>query len=170
MATDTADPSVRFSVSTATSEAVRSSISTSSSGSTLNVVETTAGRRSKQLDKTQFVKSSVTATAENKFPFARKKVVVVGDGTVGKTSLITFFSTNEFPQEYVPTVFENVMVGMEVNGWRIDLAIWDTAGQDDYARLRPLSYPDTDALIVCFSVDQPESLKNVEEKARRCHI
>lgn len=40
----------------------------------------------------------------------------------------------------------------------------DTAGQEDYDRLRPLSYPDTDVLLICFSVDNPDSLQNVMEK------
>lgn len=40
----------------------------------------------------------------------------------------------------------------------MELALWDTAGQEDYDRLRPLSYPDTDVILMCFSVDSPDSL------------
>lgn len=44
---------------------------------------------------------------------------------------------------------------------QVELALWDTAGQEDYDRLRPLSYPDTDVILMCFSVDSPDSLGNV---------
>jgi GTPase SAR1 family protein len=46
----------------------------------------------------------------------------------------------------------------------VELALWDTAGQEDYDRLRPLSYPDSHVILICFSVDSPDSLDNVQEK------
>jgi Ras family protein A len=53
---------------------------------------------------------------------------------------------------------------VEVDGKRIELALWDTAGQEDYDRLRPLSYPDSHVILICFAIDQPDSLDNVMEK------
>ena len=47
---------------------------------------------------------------------------------------------------------------------QVELALWDTAGQEDYDRLRPLSYPDTDVILMCFSIDSPDSLENIPEK------
>eukprot|EP00058_Branchiostoma_floridae_P019228 XP_002604718.1 hypothetical protein BRAFLDRAFT_80309 [Branchiostoma floridae] len=47
---------------------------------------------------------------------------------------------------------------------KVELALWDTAGQEDYDRLRPLSYPDTDVILMCFSIDSPDSLENIPEK------
>lgn len=58
------------------------------------------------------------------------------------------------------------MVDVEVDGKQIELALWDTAGQEDYDRLRPLSYPDSHVILICFSVDSPDSLDNVQEKVR----
>ena len=126
----------------------------------------------------------------------RKKLVIVGDGACGKTCLLIVFSKDQFPEVYVPTVFENYVADIEVDGkqvspskissnhrislfkqckqkwiWRnffrllqVELALWDTAGQEDYDRLRPLSYPDTDVILMCFSIDSPDSLDNIPEK------
>merc|ERR1712227_365345 len=106
--------------------------------------------------KTEFVKMSGAAS--------RKKLVVVGDGTCGKTCLLIVFSKDEFPEVYVPTVFENYVADIEVDQRQVELALWDTAGQEDYDRLRPLSYPDTDVILMCFSIDSPNSLQNIPEK------
>uniref|UniRef100_A0A3B4WB55 Ras homolog family member B n=1 Tax=Seriola lalandi dorsalis TaxID=1841481 RepID=A0A3B4WB55_SERLL len=94
----------------------------------------------------------------------RKKLVVVGDGACGKTCLLIVFSKDEFPEVYVPTVFETYVADIEVDNKQVQLALWDTAGQEDYDRLRPLSYPDTDVILMCFSVDSPDSLENIPEK------
>lgn len=93
-----------------------------------------------------------------------KKLVVVGDGACGKTCLLTTFSTNEFPEKYVPTIFDTYSKDIQIYGNEITLALWDTAGEEDYDRLRPLSYQRTNVLLVCFSIDSPVSLKNVKEK------
>ena len=85
-----------------------------------------------------------------------------------------------YVQRYVPTVFENYITHVEhkQSGKGVELALWDTAGQEEYDRLRPLSYPETDLLFVCFAIDCPNSLENVLDKVRmhlhpipshRCH-
>ncbi|KAH7907549.1 P-loop containing nucleoside triphosphate hydrolase protein [Hygrophoropsis aurantiaca] len=94
----------------------------------------------------------------------RRKLVIVGDGACGKTCLLIVFCGEGFPKEYVPTVFENRVADVRIDGRNIELALWDTAGQEDYDRLRPLSYPDSHVILICFSVDTPDSLENVEEK------
>lgn len=94
----------------------------------------------------------------------RKKLVIVGDGACGKTCLLIVYARGQFPEVYVPTVFENYVADVSIDGRDVEVALWDTAGQEDYDRLRPLSYPDSDVVLVCFSVDLPDSLENVQEK------
>lgn len=53
-----------------------------------------------------------------------------------------------------------------IGGEPYTLGLFDTAGQEDYDRLRPLSYPQTDVFLVCFSVVSPSSFENVREKVR----
>nr|CDS20254.1 transforming protein RhoA [Echinococcus granulosus] len=67
----------------------------------------------------------------------RKKLVIVGDGTCGKTCLLIVFSKDQFPEVYVPTLC---------------------------LKITPLSYPETDVILMCFSIDSPDSLENISEK------
>ena len=92
------------------------------------------------------------------------KCVVVGDGAVGKTCLLISYTTNKFPSEYVPTVFDNYAVTVMISGEPYTLGLFDTAGQEDYDRLRPLSYPQKEIFLVCFSIVNPASYENVKEK------
>eukprot|EP01044_Picomonas_judraskeda_P030365 COSAG03_NODE_10896_length_623_cov_1.040076_1_plen_164_part_01 len=122
------------------------------------------------------------------------KTVVVGDGAVGKTCMLVSFSQDRFPEEYVPTVFDNYVrifashtpraraallaqppeakslrvvpqnCELEVAGSTVSLELWDTAGQEEYDRVRPLSYPNTDVFLVCFSINNRSSFNNVRDK------
>ena len=86
------------------------------------------------------------------------------DGTVGKTCLLHSYSSNTFPESYVPTVFDNYDTDVMVKSIRYRLHICDTAGQADYDRLRPLSYPLTDVFIICFSIISRTSYENILDK------
>ncbi|NP_001158755.1 rho-related GTP-binding protein RhoQ [Salmo salar] len=92
------------------------------------------------------------------------KCVVVGDGAVGKTCLLMSYANDAFPEEYVPTVFDHYAVSVNVGGKQYLLGLYDTAGQEDYDRLRPLSYPMTDVFLICYSVVNPASFQNVREE------
>lgn len=92
------------------------------------------------------------------------KCVLVGDGAVGKTSLVVSYTKNGFPAEYIPTAFDNYAVLVTVDGRKTKLHLCDTAGQDDFDRLRPLCYQDTDVFLLCFSIACPTSYANARDK------
>ena len=92
------------------------------------------------------------------------KCVVVGDGAVGKTCLLITYSKDQFPTEYVPTIFDNYSVKVPIAEETYTLELFDTAGQEEYDRLRPLSYPNTSVFLVCFSIVSPKSFDNVQGK------
>ncbi|CAJ2511313.1 Uu.00g069380.m01.CDS01 [Anthostomella pinea] len=125
----------------------------SSEGTVSTVMSASTGRES-------------SATHMTEAPAYSKKIVVVGDGGCGKTCLLISYSQGYFPEKYVPTVFENYITypTHQPSGKTVELALWDTAGQEEYDRLRPLSYPETDLIFVCFAIDCPNSLDNVLDK------
>ncbi|KMZ64907.1 Rac-like GTP-binding protein 3 [Zostera marina] len=92
------------------------------------------------------------------------KCVTVGDGAVGKTCLLICYTSNKFPTDYVPTVFDNFSANVVLDGVTVNLGLWDTAGQEDYNRLRPLSYRQTDVFVVAFSLVSCASYENILKK------
>jgi cell division control protein 42 len=92
------------------------------------------------------------------------KCVVVGDGAVGKTSMLMSYSNNEIPTDYVPTVLDNYTCTVSIDDVPYTLGLFDTAGQEEYDRLRPIAYPGTDVFLICFSVVSPASFENVKDK------
>ncbi|XP_030642018.1 rho-related GTP-binding protein RhoE-like [Chanos chanos] len=92
------------------------------------------------------------------------KVVVVGDSQCGKTALLSVFAKDVFPESYVPTVFENYTASFEIDTLRVELSLWDTSGSPYYDNVRPLSYPDADAVLICFDISRPDTLDSVLKK------
>ena len=83
---------------------------------------------------------------------------------MGKTCLLSVYTANVFPQNYVPTVFDNCVTQITVQGRKLNIGLWDTAGQDDYDRLRPLAYPGTDLFLICYAVDNLSTFVNIKCK------
>jgi small GTP-binding protein len=92
------------------------------------------------------------------------KITAVGDGATGKTSLLISYTSNRFPGEYMPTVFDNYSANVMLDQQMFSLGLWDTAGQEDYDRLRPLSYPHTDVFLVTYAVNAPVTFDNIWSK------
>jgi len=95
------------------------------------------------------------------------KIVIIGDGAVGKTSLLYVYAKGVFPTDYVPTVFDNYYTNVKIDGLPIKVGLWDTAGQEDFEQLRPLSYPDTDVFCLCFSIVNRGSFENIPTKWKK---
>ncbi|XP_076008016.1 rho-related GTP-binding protein RhoN-like [Genypterus blacodes] len=94
----------------------------------------------------------------------RCKIVVVGDTQCGKTALLHVFAKDSYPENYVPTVFENYTASFEIEKQRTELNMWDTSGSAYYDNVRPLAYPDSDAVLICFDISRPETLDSVLKK------
>ena len=90
------------------------------------------------------------------------RTVVVGDGTVGKTCLLMSFTKNgQFMDVHVPTVLDEFSRIEIINGEKVAMTLWDTAGQEEFDRLRLLAYPRTNVFILCFSLASEESFSNI---------
>ncbi|KAM0674051.1 hypothetical protein GVAV_002569 [Gurleya vavrai] len=92
------------------------------------------------------------------------KIVVIGDGACGKTCLLEVFKKNKFPEDYIPTIIDNFVETVEVDGVEVNLAIWDTAGQEEYDAVRPVSYSETDLIFLCYSIEKKDMLLNIGAK------
>eukprot|EP01119_Soliformovum_irregulare_P018907 TRINITY_DN5891_c0_g1_i1.p1 TRINITY_DN5891_c0_g1~~TRINITY_DN5891_c0_g1_i1.p1 ORF type:complete len:207 (-),score=28.73 TRINITY_DN5891_c0_g1_i1:50-670(-) len=90
------------------------------------------------------------------------KLVIVGEGSVGKTSLLISYALGMFPAEYTPTVFDQSNTTLQVKDQTFELSLWDTAGREEYDRLRPLSYPGTDVILLAYSIGLPSSLERIK--------
>lgn len=98
------------------------------------------------------------------------KVIIVGDGAVGKTTLATHFAYGKFIEYYKMTIgvdffIKDVTIGADV----IKLQIWDTAGQERFAFIRPSYYQGTSGGLMVFDVNRLVSFKNLENWLKEVH-
>jgi len=85
------------------------------------------------------------------------KISVVGDGAVGKTSLIKKFTKGTFEKDYIKTIGAQLSRFTEkVNDDIINLIFWDIAGQDDLSFLKPLFYKESTICIIVFSLEETD--------------
>ncbi|XP_076132110.1 rho family GTPase 1a isoform X1 [Alosa pseudoharengus] len=94
----------------------------------------------------------------------RCKLVLVGDVQCGKTAMLQVLAKDCYPETYVPTVFENYTAGLEIEGQRIELSLWDTSGSPYYDNVRPLCYSDSDAVLLCFDISRPDTVDSALKK------
>ncbi|XP_037499303.2 ras-like GTP-binding protein rhoA [Rhipicephalus sanguineus] len=87
----------------------------------------------------------------------RKKLVIVGDGDGSERRPLSVFGDGQLADAPVPAVLDVANIDV-----RAELALWDTAGQEDYDRLRPLSNLKIGATLMCFSIDSPDFLHKPE--------
>jgi len=115
-----------------------------------------------QFIKEQQRKKQLKQKADQLYKNAAFKCVLVGDPGVGKTSFAITALTHQFPVDYIPTVADNADITLFVDGRPVSFGLWDTAGQEEYSRLRVLSYPYTDIFFLCYAVNDPRSLLNIQ--------
>ena len=96
---------------------------------------------------------------ERKFVF---KIVVIGDGAVGKTSLIARFAEKTFQAEYKPTLGTNIVIKeLKVGNNSIKLLLWDIAGQAKWRDVRHLYYKGAQGCILVFDVTRPGTFESI---------
>jgi Ras homolog gene family, member A len=71
-------------------------------------------------------------------------------------------------QRSVPATYDNYVMDMDVDGVKVELGLWDTAGDPKYCHLRPLLYPKSHVILICFSVDSPSSLEHAQNQVEYC--
>jgi len=92
------------------------------------------------------------------------KVIVVGDGAVGKTALVIRFSEGRFQDHYKMTIGVDFAIKMvEIAGKKVKLQIWDTGGQERFSYIRPLYYKGAMGVIYVFDITNRQSFDNVEK-------
>eukprot|EP01132_Coremiostelium_polycephalum_P006249 gene6249-7780_t len=144
--------------------------STSSTTTTTTTTTTTSSNHSNNKTPPPPIDDKSADRIKKRDPGRITKVIkcgVVGDGTVGKTTLLLSYITQAFITEYTPTVFDNFSAIEEVeDGKLVNVILWDTAGQDDYAQIRTTCYTNCkyDVFLLCFSCVNRDSFDNVKYK------
>ncbi|NWF97050.1 MAG: GTP-binding protein [Candidatus Thorarchaeota archaeon] len=92
------------------------------------------------------------------------KLVFLGEGAVGKTSLVGRYVYDSFEGEYLATIGTDIHVKtLEVDGLRVKLVVWDIAGQSDFAQLRKAYYQNASGAFFVFDTTRPETLDRIDD-------
>merc|ERR1711936_214491 len=96
-------------------------------------------------------------------PPVNKKLCIIGDGNTGKTALLYRFKNKTFDEKYEPTIFETESHTCEFDNKKVNLSLWDTAGQEEFDRIRVLAYDKTDILLITCCAVSRISYRNVKD-------
>ncbi|KAJ6241434.1 drab5 [Anaeramoeba flamelloides] len=98
-------------------------------------------------------------------PTVQKKIVLLGQSSVGKSSLVSQFCKSEFFENQEPTIGPVFLSKeLEFSTHKVSLQIWDTGGQEKYANLSPLFYRNAAAALVVFDLNKECTLNKAKEK------
>ena len=97
------------------------------------------------------------------------RIIAVGDGAVGKTCLLVRYAEDTFETEHnvTPNTLTKTSVNQHFEGTEYQLELIDTAGQEDFERTSTQHYNSVDVFLVCYSIDNKKSFKNVPRKVER---
>jgi Rho family protein len=91
------------------------------------------------------------------------KCVAIGDGFIGKTTLLMRLCKQELDEKYIPTIFDNHSITSVYNGQTYQIVLIDTAGQEEYSMLRKQFYDSANIFLVCFAVSSTDAFSNVKQ-------
>jgi small GTP-binding protein len=95
------------------------------------------------------------------------KTIIIGDSGVGKSNLLLRFGNGKFAENYVMTIGINFIYKVVlVDGVRLKLQIWDTAGQDKYKTITQSYYNGSNGVIVVYGVDSRSSFNSVSKQIK----
>ncbi|KAI4291598.1 Ras-like protein gene family, member A [Pancytospora philotis] len=111
----------------------------------------------------QVVTPESAGAADKQESSVAKKLTIIGRGECGKTCILRRLVYGTFSETLPATPIESETVDYSVNGLSINLKIFDTSGQDEYSRFRTLTLPVSDYVLVCYSITDRASFKEVED-------
>ena len=92
----------------------------------------------------------------------RIKLILVGDKSVGKTSIITQFSEKQFSNEYIPTIgSDKIMKEIEIKGEKLNLEIWDTVGQEQYRTVNKIFIKNAQIALIVYDITDKDSFNDL---------
>ncbi|KAK8398542.1 hypothetical protein O3P69_004005 [Scylla paramamosain] len=108
--------------------------------------------------------SVATAGGSRSYNF---KIVLLGEGCVGKTSLVLRYVEDKFNDRHITTLQASFLTKrVNLNGKRVNLAIWDTAGQERFHALGPIYYRESHGAILVYDITDEDSFQKVKNWVR----
>ncbi|XP_050311626.1 cdc42 homolog [Anthonomus grandis grandis] len=89
------------------------------------------------------------------------RITVVGDGDIGKTCLLIVYKDKKFDDRYIPTIFDEYSMTIPINYEPYTIILSDTAGQEEFDKLRRMAYKYADAFLLCYSIAERSSFENI---------